>query len=152
MERKNQDEDLIYARANAMGEEAKAKGIQVLLGPCVGPLGREPQGGRNWEGFGSDAYLQGRAAYQAVKGIQDAGTQATIKHFIGNEQEHFRGDGWTNNTASSNIDDRTLHEAYLWPFAEAVRAGAAAVMCSYNTVRPHTCSLSLLSPGLTWVG
>jgi beta-glucosidase len=50
-----------------MGEEAKAKGVHVLLGPAVGPLGRAPQGGRNWEGFGSDPYLQGVAAHHAVK-------------------------------------------------------------------------------------
>jgi beta-glucosidase len=50
-----------------MGEEAKAKGVHVLLGPAVGPLGRAPQGGRNWEGFGSDPYIQGVAAYHAVK-------------------------------------------------------------------------------------
>ncbi|KAI5813223.1 beta-glucosidase [Pyronema omphalodes] len=143
------DEDLIYARARAMGEESKAKGIHVLLGPAVGPLGRAPQGGRNWEGFGSDPYLQGVAAHYAVKGIQDAGTQATIKHYIGNEQEHFRGDGWNHNTVSANIDDRTLHEVYLWPFSEAVRAGVAAVMCSYNTINgTYGCSNSKLLNGV----
>lgn len=60
--------------------------------------------------------------------------QATIKHFIANEQEHFRGDGQVQNTISSNVDDRTLHETYLWPFSEGVRAGVASVMCSYNMV------------------
>lgn len=68
------------------------------------------------------------------KGIQDAGTQATIKHYIGNEQEHFRGDSGSNDTISSDIDDRTLHEVYLPPFAAAVKAGVASVMCSYNPV------------------
>ncbi|KAF8536866.1 glycoside hydrolase family 3 protein [Trichophaea hybrida] len=143
------DEDLIYARARAMGEEAKAKGVHVLLGPAVGPLGRAPQGGRNWEGFGSDPYLQGVAAFHAVKGIQDAGTQATIKHYIGNEQEKFRGDGWTHDTVSANIDDRTLHEVYLWPFAQAVKAGVAAVMCSYNMINgTYGCSNSKLLNGV----
>jgi hypothetical protein len=60
--------------------------------------------------------------------------QATIKHFIANEQEHFRGDGQVTNTISSNVDDRTMHEAYLWAFSEGVRAGVASVMCSYNMV------------------
>ena len=69
-----------------------------------------------------------------LKGIQDAGTQATIKHYIANEQEHFRGDGGNSDTISSDIDDRTLHEVYLPPFAAAVKAGVASVMCSYNTV------------------
>lgn len=61
------DADLMYARANAMGQEARGKGVHVLLAPSVGPLGRSPAGGRNWEGFGSDPYLQGVAAYNSVK-------------------------------------------------------------------------------------
>lgn len=60
--------------------------------------------------------------------------QATIKHFAANEQEHFRGDNGVQSAISSNVDDRTMHEAYLWPFSEGVRAGVAAVMCSYNMV------------------
>jgi beta-glucosidase len=62
----------------------------------------------------------------AIKGMQDAGVQACAKHFIGNEQEKNR------ETMSSNIDDRTLHELYLWPFADSVKAGVASFMCSYN--------------------
>ncbi|KAI5780794.1 beta-glucosidase-related glycosidase [Geopyxis carbonaria] len=143
------DEELIYARGLAIGEEARAKGVHVILGPSVGPLGRSPLGGRNWEGFGADAYLQGRAARQGVAGIQAAGTQACIKHFIGNEQEHFRGDGGVAATISSELDDRTLHEAYLWPFAEAVRAGAASAMCAYNMVNgSYACQNSALLNGV----
>ncbi|KAI5854414.1 beta-glucosidase-related glycosidase [Tricharina praecox] len=143
------DEELMYARAAAMGAEAKAKGVHVLLGPSVGPIGRSPDGGRNWEGFGSDPYLQGVGAFESVRGIQGAGVQATVKHYIANEQEHFRGDGWAHNTVSSNIDDRTLHELYLWPFSEAVRAGVASVMCSYNMVNgSYACSNSKLLNGV----
>ena len=118
-----------------MGEEAKGKGVHVLLGPSIGPLGRQPLGGRNWEGFGSDPYIQGVGGYETVKGIQDAGVQACAKHFIANEQEHYRGDGAISNTVSANVDDRTMHEVYGWPFSEAVRAGVASIMCSYNKVR-----------------
>ena len=64
----------------------------------------------------------------AIKGMQDAGVQACAKHYIGNEQERNR------ETMSSNIDDRTLHELYLWPFADSVKAGVASFMCSYNKV------------------
>jgi len=128
------DKELMYQRANAMGAEFRGKGVHVALGPSVGPLGRAPLGGRNWEGFGSDPYLQGVAAYESVRGIQDNGVQATIKHYVANEQEHFRGDNGVSNTISSNVDDRTMHEVYLWPFAEGVRAGVASVMCSYNMV------------------
>lgn len=128
------DKDLIYERAHAMGEEAKAKGVHLLLGPAIGALGRQPAAGRNWEGFGSDPYLQGIAGAQTVHGIQDAGTQACAKHFIANEQEHYRGDGGVPESINPEVDDRTMHEVYLWPFSDTVKAGVASVMCSYNQV------------------
>jgi beta-glucosidase len=80
--------------------------------------------------------LQGIAAAQTIRGIQDEGVMATAKHYVGNEQEHFRqAYAWgPPNAISSNIDDRTMHEVYAWPFAESVRAGVASVMCSYNQV------------------
>jgi beta-glucosidase len=78
---------LFYERARAIGREARGKGVNVLLGPCIGPLGRTPLGGRNWEGFGSDPYLQGIAGGLSVKGIQDEGVIATAKHYVANEQE-----------------------------------------------------------------
>jgi beta-glucosidase len=66
------------------------------------------------------------------------GVQTSSKHFIGNEQETQRSntivDGQEIAAVSSNIDDRTLHELYLWPFADAIKAGTTSVMCSYNRV------------------
>ncbi len=109
-----------------MGDESAGKGIDVLLGPVAGPLGRIPQGGRNWEGFSPDPYLTGKAIAETIKGIQDAGVIACAKHLVGNEQERYR------EVMSSNIDDQTMHEVYLWPFADAVRAGVGSIMCSYN--------------------
>ncbi|KAF3934129.1 Beta-glucosidase [Dactylellina cionopaga] len=147
----------MYARGKALGAEARAKGVNVILGPCMGPLGRFPVGGRNWEGFGSDPYLQGVASSITVEAIQSEGVIATAKHFIGNEQERFRQvpeahlQGWPNVTEaiSSNIGDRTLHELYLWPFAESVRAGVGAVMCSYNQVNnSYACQNSYLLNGV----
>ncbi|SPO03723.1 related to beta-glucosidase [Cephalotrichum gorgonifer] len=133
--------DLIRDRARAMALEARDKGIDVLLAPAVGPLGRFPTGGRNWEGFSPDPYLAGVAAAESVKGIQETGVIATIKHLIMNEQEHFRerGNGISYGYSvveaiSSNVDDKTMHELYLWPFADAIRAGAGSVMCSYQQV------------------
>lgn len=72
-----------------------------------------------------------------ISGMQSQGVQANAKHFIGNEQETHREfasgpRGAVVPPISSNIDDRTMHEVYLWPFADAVRAGVASVMCSYN--------------------
>uniref|UniRef100_A0A8H7TTV9 beta-glucosidase n=1 Tax=Bionectria ochroleuca TaxID=29856 RepID=A0A8H7TTV9_BIOOC len=143
--------ELMYRRGNAHGTEAREKGCNILLGPSVGPLGRMPAGGRNWEGFGSDPYLQGVAAGETVRGIQDAKVMATIKHYIANEQEHFRQpSGWgTPESISSNIDDRTLHEIYAWPFGDAVKAGVASLMCSYNQVNnSYACENSKLLNGI----
>jgi beta-glucosidase-like glycosyl hydrolase len=135
------DRGLMYRRGYAMGKEAKGKGVNVLLGPVAGPLGRMPAAGRNWEGFAPDPVLTGVGMSETVKGTQDAGVIACAKHFIGNEQEHFRqvgeaqGYGFDiSETLSSNIDDKTMHEMYLWPFADAVRAGVGSVMCSYQQV------------------
>ncbi|EHL00804.1 putative beta-glucosidase E [Glarea lozoyensis 74030] len=144
------NKELMYLRGKAHGKEARLKGVNVLLGPCVGPLGRMPAGGRNWEGFGTDPVLQGIAAAQTIKGIQEEGVIATIKHFVGNEQEHFR-QSWEwglPNAMSSNIDDRTLHEMYGWPFADSVKAGVASVMCSYQmTNNSYSCGNSKLLNG-----
>jgi beta-glucosidase len=139
-----------------MAEEFRAKGSHIALGPVVGPLGRSPFGGRNWEGFSPDAYLSGELVEDTIVGMQSAGVQACVKHFILNEQETQRnpttGNGTTIEAISSNIDDKVsivnrgrdrhqpntvhkaMHETYLWPFANAIRAGSASVMCSYNRI------------------
>jgi beta-glucosidase len=70
------DKDLIYARGNAMGKEFKAKGVNIALGPAM-DIGRNAAGGRIWESFGGDPYLMGWGAEMTIKGIQDAGVQAT---------------------------------------------------------------------------
>lgn len=145
------NKELMYLRGKAHGKEARLKGVNVLLGPAMGPLGRMPAGGRNWEGFGSDPVLQGIAAAQTIKGIQDEGVIATAKHYLANEQEHFR-QAWEwglPNAISSNIDDRTLHEIYAWPFADSVRAGVMSIMCSYNQLNSsYACQNSKLLNGI----
>ncbi|KAJ3488528.1 hypothetical protein NLG97_g6185 [Lecanicillium saksenae] len=145
------NKELMFQRGQAHGQEAREKGINVLLGPSVGPLGRMPAGGRNWEGFGPDPYLQGVAAAETIRGIQGEGVMATIKHFVANEQEHFRQPwAWAlPHAVSSNVDDRTMHELYAWPFANAVKAGVASVMCSYNMVNnSYACGNSKLLNGI----
>jgi len=146
------NKDLMYKRGRGLGIEHRLKGVNVLLGPCMGAFGRMPGGGRAWEGFGPDPVLQGIASAQTIKGIQDEGVMATAKHFIANEQEHFRQENeWkgARYAISSNIDDRTLHEMYLWPFADSVRAGVASVMCSYNMVNnSYACGNSKLMNGI----
>ncbi|ANB15451.1 hypothetical protein AWJ20_3079 [Sugiyamaella lignohabitans] len=148
------NKELIYNRGQAIAREHKYKGVDVVLGPVAGPLGLKAADGRSWEGFGADPYLAGVACAATVRGIQDEGLIATAKHFIGNEQEHFRqyGEwkylkGYTNLTEviSSNIDDRTLHEVYAWPFADMIRVGVGSVMCAYNQVNnSQSCQNSYL--------
>lgn len=138
-------------RGFALGQEARIKGVNVLLGPAMGPLGLLPAGGRNWEGFGSDPVLQAVGASETIQGIQRNGVIATAKHYVLNEQEHFRQPNeWGIPTAvSSNIDDRSIREVFVWPFAESVRAGVASVMCSYQRVNnTHACENSKILNGI----
>lgn len=87
---------------------------------------RTAAGGRNFESSGADPYLQGEVAYHTIQGIQSQQVQATAKHYICNEQEHYR------QTSDSQVDDQTLHEMYLHPFLRSVQADVASVMTSYN--------------------
>ncbi|GJN69234.1 hypothetical protein PLICBS_003282 [Purpureocillium lilacinum] len=143
-------------RGKAMGEEAKGKGVDVLLGPVAGPIGRAPEGGRNAEGFGADPYLQGQGLASTSVGIQEAGVVACAKHYVANEQEHFRQSGEAqgrgfniSESLSSNIDDKTMHELYAWPFADAVKAGVGSIMCSYNQINnSYGCQNSKLLNGI----
>ncbi|TKX18771.1 putative beta-glucosidase A-2 [Elsinoe australis] len=128
------DRRLMRQRGVDMGAEHRGKGIDIQLGPAIGPLGRTPAGGRNWEGFSPDPVLTGIAVYETVQGIQSSNVIACTKHYIMNEQEHFRQPSNGLESLSSNIDDATIHELYLWPFADAVRAGTGAIMCSYNQI------------------
>ncbi|KAJ6050523.1 uncharacterized protein N7446_010632 [Penicillium canescens] len=83
------NQQLAYDRAKEMGREFKMKGVNVALGPVVGPLGRIARGGRNWAGFGNDAYLSGVLAGVTVRELQES-VIACVKHFIANEQETSR--------------------------------------------------------------
>ena len=80
------DRRLLHDRGVAMAEEHKGKGVNVILGPAAGPLGRAPEGGRNWEGFSPDPVLSGIGLYETILGIQSVGVIACAKHFVGNEQ------------------------------------------------------------------
>jgi beta-glucosidase len=137
------DRDLFYQRGAAIGKEFRGKGVHFTLGPMMN-IDRNARHGRNWEGFGSDPYLSGENAFAYVQGLQDQGVVATAKHYICNEQETNRFYGLPGNVNqvdpsnskgySANLDDKTIHEIYLWPFASSVAAGAGSVMCSYNQV------------------
>ena len=130
--------NIALSRAQYMGREFKGKGVNMILGPVIGPLGRIAEGGRNWEGFSNDPYLSGELIRQAVSGLQES-VIACVKHYILNEQETNRNPPLTgpttfNVSVSSNVDDKTIHELYLWPFQDAIYAGAGSIMCSYNQI------------------
>ena len=115
------DRQLACARGAAIGKEMLLHGGDVFLRPAVSPLGTFPEGGRNWEGFGPDPFLAGEMIGPTVEGIQDQGIVATTKHYIVNEQEHFRqvAEAEENGfeiaeSISENVDDRVMHELYLW--------------------------------------
>ncbi|GAA5800706.1 glycoside hydrolase superfamily, partial [Helicostylum pulchrum] len=119
------DRKAIRERAEYMGKEFRGKGVHVQLGPAMNFM-RNPRGGRGWEAGGEDPFLMGVLSEETVKGIQEQGVIATAKHYILNEQETNR------KKSSSDVDSRTLHEIYLWPFARSVEAGVGSIMCSYN--------------------
>jgi beta-glucosidase len=70
---------LAQQRGAHMGDEFRRKGVNLLLGPVVGPIGRVVESGRNWEGFSTDPYLTGALVYETVDGIQSAGVGASTK-------------------------------------------------------------------------
>ncbi|KAI7577639.1 putative beta-glucosidase, partial [Hortaea werneckii] len=135
---------LAYERGLYMGGEFRNKGVDTALSVCVGPIGRVATGGRNWESFGADPYLQGQLGSQMVSGMQLSVT-ADVKHFLGNEQELFRNPVTNDhNVTTPAFDDivtnHDLHELYIWPFQDAIHAGAGSVMGAYQQVNgKHAC-------------
>jgi beta-glucosidase len=128
------DPGLIERIGGAIGREAKAKGKNVILGPCVN-IHRVPHTGRNFESYGEDPYLAARMAASYIRGVQKEGVVATVKHYALNNQEIQR------DTIDVQADERTIREIYLPHFEAAVKeAGVQAVMCSYNKVNgPWAC-------------
>ncbi|KAJ5929025.1 hypothetical protein N7454_006873 [Penicillium verhagenii] len=148
------NKSLAHDRGWHMAGEFKTKGVNIALGPVVAPLGRTTTNGRNWEGAASDPYLSGVLAARTVEGMQGQGVISSVKHFIGYEQELYRNpstnsDNETVLSVSSNIDDKTMHETYMWPFQDALKAGAGNIMCSYNRVNnSYACQNSKTLNGL----
>ncbi|MCU1455652.1 MAG: bglS-2, partial [Acidimicrobiales bacterium] len=127
------DRDLLARVGRALGEEARAKGVHLLLGPTVN-LHRHPLAGRNFECYSEDPLLTAELAVAYVLGVQGTGVGACIKHFAANEQETERM------TVSAEVDERTLREMQLVPFEAAVlRADVAAVMSAYNKLNGTWC-------------
>jgi beta-glucosidase len=122
------DTALLYKLGYGLAQDSKARGSHILLGPGVN-IYRVPMCGRNFEYFGEDPFLVGKLGVHYIKGMQENGVAACVKHYAANNQE------WDRYNISSEVDERTLREIYLPAFKMAVQeANVATVMNSYNLI------------------
>ncbi len=106
-----------------IGRDARALGIDVVLQPSL-DLDRDVSFARSYNTFGEDPFLAGELGAAEIHGVQSQGILAQARHFI----------GYDTDSSNVTIDPQTLHEVYLAPFAAAVRAGVASIMCSHNRI------------------
>src|SRR4051794_4352381 len=121
------DPELAETAGRLLGQEARSKGVHVVLGPTVN-LQRTPLGGRHFECYSEDPLLSGEIAVGFVRGVQAHRVGTTVKHLVGNDFETDRME------VDVRIDERTLRELYLAPFERVVQAGGWGVMSAYNGV------------------
>ncbi len=130
------DEDMVERMGAIMGHDAREKGVDISLAPCVN-LQRSLYAGRHFEYFSEDPLLTGRLGAGYVRGLQKTGVAATVKHFVANDSETERM------TADVVVDERTMREVYMTPFEIIVReAEPWLVMSSYNLVNGESMSES----------
>ena len=122
------DPELVQQEGKAIGQEVKALGRDMILGPTVN-INRFPLWGRNFEGYGEDPYLTSRMGVAYIRGVQSEGVIPSLKHFVANNQEYER------HRVDAQISERALHEIYLPAFKAAVQeADVWNVMSAYNKV------------------
>ena len=127
------DPELANRYGTTIGQEARARGKHIMLGPGMNIM-RTPLNGRNFEYFGEDPFLTSRMAVGYIEGAQAQGISSCAKHFVGNDQENQRG------SINVEMDERTLREIYLPPFKAAVQeAHVWSVMGAYNRFRGQFC-------------
>jgi beta-glucosidase len=122
------DPELVRRVGELIGEEARAQGVDVVLGPGIN-IKRSPLCGRNFEYFSEDPLVSGVLGAAFVEGVQGQGIGASVKHFAANNQETDRL------RVSADVDERTLREIYLPGFERVVtHARPWTVMCAYNKI------------------
>ena len=127
------NKEMSYLYGKSLGEEARYRNKNILLGPGVN-IYRSPLNGRNFEYLGEDPFLSSKMVVPYIKGVQSNGVAACVKHFALNNSESNRS------TVNVNVDDRTLYEIYLPAFKAAVQEGGAwAIMGSYNLYKGEHC-------------
>jgi beta-glucosidase len=127
---------LLEREGHAIGQEVKALGRDMILGPTVN-INRVPLWGRNFEGYGEDPYLSAQMGVAYIRGVQGEGVLPSVKHFAANNEEFER------HRIDEKIDERTLHEIYLPAFKAAVQEGGVwTVMSCYNKVNGEHCAQS----------
>jgi beta-glucosidase len=127
------NKDMAYLYGKSLGEEARYRNKNILLGPGVN-IYRTPLNGRNFEYMGEDPYLASKIAIPYIQGVQSNGVAACVKHFALNNQERYR------DKVNVTVDDRALYEIYLPAFKAAVQEGQAwAIMGAYNQYRGEHC-------------
>lgn len=126
------DPELARRAGRLLAQEARRKGVHVLLAPTVN-LHRSPLGGRHFEAYSEDPYLTGRIGAGYVTGVQEGGVGTTVKHFVANDAETDRF------TVNNLVSERALRELYLAPFEHIVEnAHPWGIMTAYNTVNGTT--------------
>lgn len=127
------NKSLAYKMGKALAQEAKEKGVKVILGPGVN-IKRNPRCGRNFEYYSEDPLLSGEMASNYILGMQSENVGACVKHFAANSQEKYRL------IVDSIVDERALREIYLPAFKKAVNVDVASIMACYNKVNGiHGC-------------
>ncbi len=112
-----------------IGREARSLGIDVVLQPFIN-IDRDITFARGYNTFGEDPYLTGQIGAAEIRGVQAQDIMSQAKHYVGYDTDSF----------NVKIDQQTLHEVYVAPFAEAVNAGVSSIMCSYNRINgPFAC-------------
>src|ERR1039457_4841839 len=128
------DTQLVQREGQAIAQEVKVLGRDMILGPTVN-INRQPLWGRNFEGYGEDPYLSSRLGVAFIRGVQGEGVIPSVKHFAVNNEEFER------HRIDEKIDARTLHEIYFPAFTAAGQeAGVWAVMSAYNKVNGQWCA------------